>query len=155
MEVKNRTIIITDPCYIAKDKDWGNGINYSNYSISLPQFTDYLWSHTGFGDGTGEVFLTYKPLSQLELEGAILTENTGPFKSIGDFSVDSGSYGVFYYDEVLDYNPDFAMEIGSWCYTVIPDFTGAVYFTSLSNDEEGHVEVNYIIGSGNKSFFTL
>ena len=30
----NGTIIITDPYYIAENKDWGNGFNYNNMTIS-------------------------------------------------------------------------------------------------------------------------
>ena len=42
----NGTIIITDPCYIAENKDWGNGFNYDNMTISEEVgFSDnYIWA---------------------------------------------------------------------------------------------------------------
>lgn len=159
-----RAIIITDPCYFAKDKDWGEGFNYETLTINLPEFSDYIWINTGFGDGTGSVFLSEKAYSQYELEETIIKlrkkEEEKLFTKIGKFGVDSGTFGAFFYDEVLKYYPDFALDIGSWCYTVIPDFRGALYDTALdesdeSSNEDDYYCYNYIIGSGNKSICTV
>jgi len=167
---KNREIIITDPCYFAKDKDWcsNDGIGFicsgKDNSINLPEFTDYIWVNTGFGDGSGKVFESEKPCSQYELEEKIISlQKTGgndqTFKEIGRFGVDSGTFGVFFYDEVLKYYPDFAMEIGSWSYTIIKDFEGTIYSTAIEDGDKQDSELsycyNYLIGSGNKSFCTI
>ena len=158
-----RAIIITDPCYFAKDKDWGEGFNFEKMIINLPEFTDYVWINTGFGDGSGNVFLSNKAFSQYELEEAIIDirkeKERKEFINAGKFGVDSGTFGAFFYDEVLKYNPDFALDVGSWCYTIIPDFRGAIYETSLDESDENsegdeYYCYNYIIGSGNKSICT-
>ena len=161
---KGRTIIIADPCHFAKDEDWGdmeNGFNYDNYTINLPQFSDYIWINTGFGDGSGNVFIGAKPLCQYELEDVIIKlrkgESVDDFDKLGTIGVDSGCFGVFYYDEVLKYNPDFSLDVGSWCYTIITDFEGVVDYTQLDDSDEGGEGdycYNYIIGSGNKSICT-
>ncbi len=162
---EKRAIIITDPSYFVKDSDWGTGFNFDRREINLPDFTNYVWINTGFGDGTGKVFTTDKALSQYELEEAIigLRKTDGileGYRDLGRFGVDSGTFGAFYYDEVLKYYPDFALDIGSWCYTIVPDFLGSIYETSLdesdeSSEESGYYCYNYLIGSGNKSICTI
>lgn len=83
------TIIITDPCYFAKDEDWNDGFITQEYLINPDLgFTDYIWIYTGFGDTTGVV---------------LSSENEE--RQLGTFGVDSGSYGVFYLSEVESYNP--------------------------------------------------
>lgn len=163
---EKRDIIITDPCYFVKDKDWGlnTGFDFEKMKINLPEFSDYIWINTGFGDGSGTVFQSDKVLSQYELEEAIIKlrqeEELPNFSELGKFGVDSGTFGAFFYDEVLKYNPDFALDVGSWCYTIIPDFRGAIYNTSLDDSDESTTDdnyycYNYIIGSGNKSICTI
>lgn len=161
---EKRAIIITDPCYFVKDKDWGTGFDYETMTINIPGFTDYIWINTGFGDGSGRVFLSNKPFSQYELEETIISlrkgEENKDFVDIGKFGVDSGTFGAFFLDEVLKYYPDFTLDVGSWCYTVLPDFRGALYETSLdesdeNSEDEDYYCYNYIIGSGNKSICTI
>lgn len=165
MIVDNRTLIITDPGYISLDNDWGNGFNFENLTISVPEITDYIWVPTGFGDGTGTVFTSDKSSSQYELEEIIINlrkdpEDVKDFVNLGEFGVDSGTFGVFFYDEILKYNPNFSMEIGSWCYTIVPHFSGVIYDTAIDDsDEDSDSEYsycyNYLIGSGNKSICTI
>lgn len=159
---KGRRIIITDPCYFAKDSDWDSKFDFNKFRILSPEFSDYVWVNTGFGDGTGKVFTSESPKSQYELEEIIIKLRNGEdiegFNSVGSFGVDSGTFGVFYYDEVLRYYPDFAIEIGSWCYTIIDDFEGVIYDTSIDDNDERHEGCycyNYLIGSGNKSICTI
>ena len=165
MIVDNRTLIITDPGYISLDNDWGNGFNFENLTVSVPEITDYIWVPTGFGDGTGIVFTSDKSFSQYELEETIINlrkdpDNVKDFINLGEFGVDSGTFGVFFYDEILKYNPNFSMEIGSWCYTIVPNFSGVIYDTAIDDsDEDSDSEYsycyNYLIGSGNKSICTI
>jgi hypothetical protein len=166
---KDREIIITDPCYFAKNMDWGCrdglGFDFEEYKINLPQFSNYIWLGTGFGDGSGVVLEAPKPQSQYELEEKIIEldksgniDNDPLFKKIGKFGVDSGTFGAFFYDEVLKYNPDFAIEVGSWCYTILRDFEGTLYSTTIDDTDEGS-EYNFcfncLVGSGNKSVISL
>lgn len=162
----NRALIITDPCYFALDKDWGSeyGFDYDNMTIQVPEITDYIWINTGFGDGSGHVFISENSYSQYELEEAIInlrkesSELFDDFRKLGRFGVDSGTFGVFFYDEVLKYNPNFAIEVGSWSYSVVPDFMGAIYDTAIDDTDESSEDTycyNYLIGSGNKSICTV
>ena len=41
MKVKGKDLIITDPCYIAKDADWGESFNWEDYCIE--PFSEYEW----------------------------------------------------------------------------------------------------------------
>ena len=61
-------IIITDPCYIAKDEDWGESFDYKNLKIDNDFFHNYIWKPTGTGDGMWPVLSTNKILGQIELE---------------------------------------------------------------------------------------
>ena len=124
----NGTIIITDPCYISTGNTWGREFDWKTYTISLPEFTNYLWSSTNVGDGSWKVSEMNKITSELTLEDFIekledayynffeyaSLENESKLenliqsrKTIWKFCVDSGSYGVFYLDEVLKHNPRF------------------------------------------------
>lgn len=67
MEFKG-TIVITDPCYFAKDCDWDESGNfdYEDCTIHGLGFSDYIWMPTGIGDGSWSVFgldevLEYNP----------------------------------------------------------------------------------------------
>lgn len=162
----NGTIIITDPCYIAENKDWGNGFNYNN----MIGFSDnYIWEDTGVGDGRWKVSKLKNTLGLLELEKFIddieeayynlydnpsienqinLEKLVNQRETIGRYCVDSGTFGVFYLDEVLKYKPDFLVEHGDWCYTIIKDFIGDVNVYTDSREQK------HFLGIGNKTFYS-
>ena len=167
------TIIITDPCYFAKDEDWGEDSNfdYVTSEISSPEFTKYVWVNTGIGDGTWKVIQMKDILCQRDLEDHILkvqecfdsdiSKVTNQLKleklfglrtPIGTVGVDSGSFGVFYLNEVLKYNPNFLADIDSSCYTIIKDFTGLIDTMKIESNINSDLSV--IMGIGNKSFYT-
>lgn len=164
-------IIITDPCYFAKDTDWGTLFNFDNLTIdSSLGFTDYIWEPTGVGDGRWKVSeIKDEILSGIELEKFIediedayynffknasienqikLEDLVGRRTTIGRYCVDSGTYGVFKLNEVLSYKPDFLVTHGHHCYTNIKDFIGDVDIYK-DNRNQSHV-----IGVGNKSFYS-
>lgn len=169
----NGTIIITDPCYIVKnDKDWGgvDGFDYNNNTVSpLTGISNYLWEDTGVGDGRWKVSKMKDILGLMELEKfvedieeAYYSFNSDPSienqiklddlickrETIGRYCVDSGTFGVFYLDEVLKYRPDFLVEHGDWCYTIIEDFTGEVDVYTDSREQK------HFLGIGNKTFYS-
>lgn len=167
----NGTIIITDPCYIAENKDWGNGFNYDNMTISEEVgFSDnYIWEDTGVGDGRWKVSKLKDILGLLELEKFIdnieeayynlydnpsienqinLEKLVNQRETIGRYCVDSGTFGVFYLDEVLKYKPDFLVEYGDWCYTIIEDFIGDLNVYTDSREQK------HFLGIGNKTFYS-
>ncbi len=168
IEVKGRDIIITDPCYIAKRGDWGKTFNWELYNIGAPEFTDYIWTYTGQGDGSWMIVGLDKILNRVEVEKFVkgyekslkefdinnidsvvkLSDYMKKQSYLGRFGVDSGTFGVFYLDEVLKYNPDFLRDHGIWLYTIIPDFIGSV----MLQFKDGSFN---ILGVGNKTFCSI
>ena len=154
-------IIITDPCYIAKENDWGVSVDYENYKMP-EDFTTYIFSDTGVGDGSwtvnifNNVRLVNSKEEVIEFIQSIDDEDSdylgdlyasGQIKEIGKFCADSGCTGIFYYDEVEKYNPDFFKDTRKQCYTVIDNFDGDINIIKDSNNF-------HIYGTGNKTFFT-
>lgn len=140
MKVIGKDLIITDPCYIAKDADWGESFNWENYCIE--PFSEYEWEDTGYGDGSPKVFSIptyYNPDDFLEKMGEAddeeLEELEDQKEYIGECGVDSGSFGVFLLDEALSYNPKFLDSLPKNCYCIIRNFTGTVY---SAYDDEGY-----------------
>ena len=137
MIVKDKTLIITDPCYISLDEDWGTVFNYDDNVIESEIFSDYIWESTGCGDISPDVYkvnwttdysqyLEDFVYAALEEDSIIIEELLGEAKKIGKFGVDSGCMGVFDYDEVMKYNPDFTSDIPNTCYCIIENFTGTI-----------------------------
>ena len=140
MKVIGKDLIITDPCYIAKDADWGESFNWEDYCIE--PFSEYEWEDTGYGDGSPKVFSIptyYNPDDFLEKMGEAddeeLEELEDQKEYIGECGVDSGSFGVFLLDETLSYNPKFLDSLPKNCYCIIRNFTGTVY---SAYDEDGY-----------------
>lgn len=145
MKVENKTIIITDPCYIVKEDDWER-CDYGD-NMKVLGIKNYLSSSTIYGDWSCTTF------------------NADTKEAIGEFCADAGLVGVFLLDEVIEYNPEFAEWIAKhpWCVTVIKNFTGDVDIIleeiQVANEEEDsglpetYEEVR-VIGKGSLNFFT-
>lgn len=140
MKVIGKDLIFTDPCYIAKDEDWGESFNWEDYCIE--PFSEYEWEDTGYGDGSPKVFSIptyYNPDDFLEKMGEAddeeLEELEDQKEYIGECGVDSGSFGVFLLEEALKYNPKFLDSLPKNCYCIIRNFTGTVY---SAYDDEGY-----------------
>lgn len=134
--IEGKDLIITDPCYIAKDEDWGETFNWEDYDIE--PFTQYEWDRTGYGDGSPEVFSvpsSYNPFDYLEKMGEGDEGLLSLRENIGECGVDSGSFGVFILEEALSYNPDFLNELPEDCYCIIRNFTGDIY---RARDKKGY-----------------
>lgn len=173
----NGTIIITDPCYIATGSDWYDSkkFYYDDWAlrkINVPEITTYFWNKTEKEDGLWEVVELNKITNRVESEKFIadyynavnsfikfqgvqekrnLEAVFNKQHNLGRFSIDSGSFGVFYLDEVLRYNPEFLKGHGIWLYTIIENFIGDIslyYYPSDSKDF-------HLIGLGNRTFITL
>ena len=116
MKVVNKTIIITDPCYIIKDDnrdDWKK-CEYGENMKKLG-FHNYIVTPTKVGDWSCTTF-----------------NSAG--ESIGTFTADAGLVGVFELDEILKYNQAFIDLIPKKCYTVIGHFDGII---SVENKDYG------------------
>jgi hypothetical protein len=142
MKVIGKDLIFTDPCYIAKDGDWGDSFDYEVEGIGYPGFTEYEWEDTGYGDGSPKVYSIptyYNPndflTKVINADDEELEELEDQKEYIGECGVDSGSFGVFLLDEVLKYNPKFLDSLPKNCYCIIRNFTGTVY---PAYDDEGY-----------------
>ena len=142
MKVIGKDLIITDPCYFAKDADWGESFNWEDYCIE--PFSEYEWEDTGYGDGSPKVFSIpsyYNPDDFLEKMGEddeeTMDELLNLRTDIGECGVDSGSFGVFLLDEALEYNPNFMNTLPKNCYCIVRNFTGTVY-SAYDNDGYTH-----------------
>ena len=80
MKVIGKDLIFTDPCYIAKDDDWGDSFDYEVEGIGYPGFTEYEWEDTGYGDGSPKVYSI--PTYYNPDEFLIKVINAAIFKSI-------------------------------------------------------------------------
>lgn len=137
MKVENKTIIITDPCYIIKnDDDWDN-CEYGDCMDVLEGITNYESSNTIYGDWGCTVY-----------EGNI-EQHSDNNKKLGKFCADAGMVAVLELDEVLKYNPDYddPKKI-PWVVTVIPNFTGEVTIENINNSI-------HVIGKGSVDFYSI
>lgn len=164
-------IVITDPCYILKDKDWTDG-------YQMPEgFTNYICRNTIYGDwscmtykGTLDTDLPaqwddilFKFFNDYNFTGKTEEEKKELYKIFsdikkkwvedncyGEFCADAGKVCVVYLEEAIKYNPEFETFIKEhpWCVTVIEDFDGEV-------EEDVEDDSLMLIGTGNKPFFTI
>ena len=178
MKVENKTIIITDPCYLipqSKLSDWDN-CNYGEY-MEVLGINNYECRNTIYGDWSCMVYegeldknMTYKEWDKLYFgffkeynkqtdqdKKALIYDNFVKQKQefmdknnvLGEFCADAGMVGVFELEEVLKYNPEFNYhEESPHTTTVIPNFTGEVNIEVI--DDQVHV-----IGKGNINFFSV
>lgn len=135
IEFKNEDIVITDPCYVVKDEDWGK----SNYGCDLKVFnvTNYLTCDTLYGDWSCTVFN--------------LDEDRKP---IGEFCADAGLVSVLSLGDVIEkINPNFERwaKDHDWCVTIIKNFTGFVQIKTAFNSFTGEIYA-YVSGSGSINF---
>ena len=139
-------IIITDPCYICKEKDWEK-CEYGENMEALGIY-NYICENTIVGDWSCTTF------------------NTDTNEPIGEFCADAGMVAVFLLDEVLQYNPGFDYHINKpWTTTLLKGFDGEVDFEFVHTEgiyeedtpwakkgehwEEDEVQV---VGKGNINF---
>ena len=119
MKVENKNLIITDPCYIAKDEDWGSDFDWEYNEIKVPGFSDFLWIPSGWGDGSPQVNEIDRDVDLDEYVDNLTSardrgdeeeeqELLSIVNNIGEFGIDSGCMGfsgtVDYITDLLGYN---------------------------------------------------
>ena len=146
------TIIITDPCYVTKHKDWDK-CNYGQ-NMEILGIHNYITESTICGDWDCTTYKIakdpYKVINNF-IEVQKKGEDYGVHCSeLGNFCADSGQVSVFLLDEVRKYNSNIDEWIIShdWCVTTIPDFDGEVNYYVDKQDSA------HIVGIGNINFFT-
>jgi len=137
MKVENKTLIITDPSYIAKDENWGTEFDWDVNTITEPEITDYVWVSSGYGDGSPEVFELERDVcideyfedlgkARKDMDDETENELLSIRNVIGEYGIDSGTMCVMILDEALSYNPDCLEDLPETCYCIIDDFTGTI-----------------------------
>lgn len=145
MQVKNKTIIITDPCYIVK-KNYEKNPNpapYTKEAISSPNYEEIRktyydwekehddWQKCEYGDNMEALNINnYICRNTIYGDWSCTTYNSNTKEVIGEFCADAGLVAVFELDEVRAYNSEIDkwIEKHPWCVTVIKNFTGEVHF---------------------------
>lgn len=175
MKVENKTIIITDPCYIIKENPFEYPYTEELYKkMEKDEWqklcSDYRkwdedhddWDKCDYGENMEALGITnYESRSTIYGDWGCTTYNTDTAEELGQFCADAGMVAVFELDEVRAYNPDIDEWIKKhpWCVTTIKNFTGNVNIEVVDLedqvDEEGYMykEVR-VIGKGNINFFT-
>lgn len=156
MKFENKTIIITDPCYIIKKYkefmpnwfEW-DGLKevspytpfikytkeqlkaYESYKKAFDEYYDKYddWRKCEYGDNIKVLGIThYLCRSIIYGDWSWTTYNSDTNEVLGHFCTDTGLIAVFDLEEVLEYNPNFNkwIEEHSRCVTKIPNFTGEV-----------------------------
>lgn len=132
----NGSIIITDPCYVIKENEWGD-------------FLDEYWKDEE------EQVIEWKGMKFLIADTrygdwGCTTYNSDTKEEIGSFCADAGLVSVFLLSEVEKYNPDFNYHKERlWTTTLIPDFNGEVEIKYFSKIDEVRV-----VGTGNINFIS-
>lgn len=158
MKEFNGTIVIVDPEKFAKETDLGNkiDINLTRISPNLG-FRNMFFTETGIGN----CFLTfyrvdepkeyYQKGHEVYLQETIIKAFAGNIKpQAGQISVDSGSVGVFYLEDIEKYNPGALKGLKPWVdYIVLRNFRGRVGYI---RDQYG---VIHFYGDGTCNFYTL
>lgn len=126
-------ILITDPCYIIRNKyhgikpitknDWG-ACNYG-FNMEKLGINHYMTRDVIYGDWDCTIF------------------NLDTKKEIGKFCADAGLVSVFLLDEVLKYNPDYDYLKNFYSATVIKNFNGNVQFIVKYQDGYYEDETEY------------
>ena len=171
-------IIITDPCYITKNRDettrpkWSEFMDRESYQGMSKAELDECgffekharmraaqeawdkehprdWIVCECGDNMEALgFRNYLSASTGYGDWSCTTFNSDTDSEIGQFCADAGMVGVFLLDEVLEYNPDYNYHIER------------PHTVTLIKDFHGTVEIIregetvYIVGNGNINFTT-
>lgn len=167
-------ILITDPCYILKDRDESNKPKWDDYFThkDIYSYEDYdgensklFEKHYALYDKAYEKWDKENPeddiddLPNLGFTNFMIhntlygdwscTTFSEDNQKLGTFCADAGLVGVFLVDEVLKYNPSFKEEIDEKSIvTIIPNFEGNIQFQKI--DENTLI----VKGTGNVNFFT-
>lgn len=124
-------IIITDPCYIAKDDDWPDFLDVVYKGEN--EIKTFIERDTIYGDWSCTVFDTINK------------------EKIGTFCADAGFVGVFDLNEVITYNPSFDYHTERpWTTTLIKDFDGDIWFEVKEEYDEkyGNDYLVEVVGAG-------
>lgn len=169
-------IIITDPCYVIKERTGKPNMNdypilkgkssklFENYTDEENKAYSELekarekwekenpddWARCNYGSNMEVLGIkTFLTRDTIYGDWSCTTFNTETHEKLGNFCADAGLVSVFLLDEILKYNPNFDYHIKrDWTTTLIKDFDGDV---NIIINKDNEVQV---IGKGNINFYT-
>lgn len=147
------TIIITDPCYFVKDKDWTEEVYAGDGDLTHLGFTNSLCSSTIYGDWTCSIYekdsdTLKEDIQELfeEYDWRGLNRFEKESKKIGEFCSDAGLVSVILLEDLEKYNPNIIPFLKPNMATIIENYEGDVEICTFL---DRHV---VIIG---ENFYTL
>jgi hypothetical protein len=163
MKFTDKTILITDPCYIInRDVDW----EICNYGNNMEAFgiENYETYPTGIGDGCWNLYGCDDPDTMFDEFQSAADKNTYPYDSDEisnklydlrqEYAADSGTTSVFDLAEVESYNPNIREYIQNHpgLVAVVENFTGEITTDYLYFDDYKQLIIK---GKGTTNFITL
>lgn len=167
-------IIITDPCYVCKDRDWTDEPAYNSF-FRYPNFYDYEdkeewkadnkayedahnewkkthksdWEICEYGEKMENLgFTSYIVRDTIYGDWSCTTYNQNK-KVIGQFCADAGMVAVLLLEEVIKNNPYYKDHIeNTHCVTLIKDFHGVVQSKVIKEewtDKKGKKHIDYSV----------
>lgn len=130
MTADNDTLIITDPCYIMRDKDWeafldleltSNPIGLDNYLRQYHNFGEVIAADTGVGDWCNEVY------------------DIQSDKTLGEFCADAGMLICCTASDLANYGTDISEVmklVGNGCATIIDSYSGHINLCYETDDSD-------------------
>lgn len=151
-------LVITDPCYI---KGFGvkplleSSTLYGDWSCMVydgtmeenDSFEEWSEKYLDFFNKYNFCNLSDEEKQNLRKEFSEFKEKWIKEKIIGRFCADAGMVAVFDYDTLSDEDLEF-VKTHYWCAAVIKDFDGDVSIKTINKNV-------HVIGTGNKSFFSV
>ena len=132
----SESIVIIDSAFIVKDEDDWDETNYGT-DLSKLGFDKYVTFGTGFD--------IFNVLTEAEYDD--MSESARHYGCTSNLiNVPTGILGVFRYDDIMKYNPDFDLEelLDNYNCFIAGDFIGELKFYDVGNDGE----VISIVGIG-------
>lgn len=151
------TIVITDPCYLQAHPLKQRNTIYGDWSCMV--YPGDLESNTLYDEWDRYYFKSFrdcndKKVWKTEENRKKMCEELRAYKKkwlenycLGEFCADAGEVGIFKYDYLTDKDKEFC-KTHPWCACIIENFDGDVDF--LEKDR-----AVYVIGKGNKDFFSV
>ena len=169
-------IIITDPCYLIKERDESTAPKMETFQRDYSTMTqaqykkayredmkEYrkafdVWAKTHpddwetceYGYNMAAIGMPHAMCrSTLYGDWGCTTYNSDTKEVLGHFTADAGEVGAFTLDEVLNYNPEYDDHINNtYCVTLIKDFKGTVQFTVEEESPDHGDYIVRVVGKG-------
>ena len=153
---QNETVVITDPCYLKRSHakieasthvgDWTCMV-YPGTLQSNEVYKEYNTRRLEYLSRIKNA-ITESQRDALRFEFSRYRRDWMEEHTFGQFCADGGNVGVFDWKYLAKEDQQW-VDGHAWAATIIPDFTGVVYFFDSAHG------VRHVIGEGDKPFFSV